>query len=134
MKCFMLTIFLILSAMIVYGADDTKPAAKPNVEKTIPPESTFIKVDCQPEMIKEAAPEYPDQAKKEKIEGTVTVQAYVDAQGNILRARAISCSMPDKGFEEAALKSAYQNKYKPAKQKDKPVGVWISYKVVFKLG
>ena len=97
-----------------------------------PAPDEFIKVDLHPEMIFQQAPEYPEKAKQAGIEGTVWVQALVDKKGAIRKAK-VSKSSGTKSLDKAAVTAAYQNKFKPAIQKDKPVAVWITYKIEFAL-
>jgi TonB family protein len=37
------------------------------------------------------------------------------------------------GFDEAAIKAALQRRYRPALQNGRPVAVWVTYKIVFRL-
>ncbi|MFB0515439.1 MAG: TonB family protein [Candidatus Neomarinimicrobiota bacterium] len=41
--------------------------------------------------------------------------------------------MPNTGLDEAAAEAIKRTRFKPAKQRDRPVGVWISIPVNFKL-
>ena len=49
------------------------------------------------------------------------------------RAMVVECNRPGYGFEEAALEAAYKSKYTPGMEGDRPVAVWVSYMVKFKL-
>lgn len=122
-----LAVLLILTATLSAGEVSKKS------ETTIPPEDTFVKVDVMPEQVKQVRPEYPEVAKKSGIEGDVYIQAYIDKAGKVLKAKALKCTHKDVGFEEAAVKAAYAGEFSPAKQDGQPVGVWVSYKVTFRL-
>lgn len=102
-------------------------------EDYMPSPDEFIAVEVQPEQIYEEQPEYPRLAMEGGFTGYVIVQAYVDKSGDVKKAQAIKCNRDNMGFEEAAVKAAYKNKYRPAIQNGNPIGVWISYKVQFTL-
>ncbi len=99
----------------------------------IPPDTATIKCDSEPVLVSQVEPEYPAKAKKDHIQGSLWVKAYVDASGTVQKAFVLKCSAPGNGFEEAAVKAAYKNVFKPAKAGGEPVGVWVTYKVEFKL-
>ncbi|MCP4567404.1 MAG: energy transducer TonB [FCB group bacterium] len=99
----------------------------------IPGPDKFIWVDVLPELKREAQPEYPKRAMEDGRTGSVIVQAYVAADGRIKKAEIIKCSNHDLGFEKAALDAAFKSLFKPAMANGKPIGVWISYKVIFTL-
>lgn len=119
---------LFLFAGLLLAGDISKKSAE-----NIPSTEEFVEVEVMPECIKEAEPAYPEAAAKAGIEGDVYVQAYIDKTGEVLKAKALKCTHKDVGFEESAVKAAYASKYKPAIQKGRPVGVWVSYKVNFRL-
>jgi protein TonB len=96
-------------------------------------ENDFVAVDSPPVMVFEATPAYPDSANANKIEGIVWIKALVDENGKVIEAKALKCSAMGYGFEEAALEAARKCEYTPAKQKEKPVSVWVTYKVEFAL-
>lgn len=93
----------------------------------------FVPIDKMPETAKMVQPVYPEEAKKENITGYVIVKAYIDRNGQVTQAEVVECDQPGNGFEQAALDAAYLGEFKPAEQDGKPVGVWVNYKVQFKL-
>lgn len=93
----------------------------------------FIDFDKMPEALEMNQPVYPEDAKKEKVTCEVLVKIFIDENGDVTDAKTGECTTPGMGFEEAALDAAYQNKFKPAEKDGQPVGVWMSYKVKFKL-
>jgi TonB family protein len=132
MKRLLFILALLALAALVAGADQKKePVAK---AKGIPADTVMVKREVEPEMIKEVNPEYPVQAKKDSLEADLVVKAFVDKMGVVKSAEVIKCSHPGVGFEDAALKAAYANKFKPALSDGKPVGVWVRYAVKFKFG
>lgn len=75
---------------------------------------------------------YPDIAREAQIEGTVIVQAFVNEYGTVTD-WVIMKGIPNTGLDEAAVNAIRKTKFKPAKQRDRDVGVWIAIPVVFKL-
>lgn len=96
----------------------------------------FVAVEESPELIggmaalREAV-EYPKIARKAGVEGRVIVQFVVDKDGNVQDPEVIRSvhSLLDK----AAIKAVKQQKFKPGKQRDRPVKVQMSLPVSFKL-
>ena len=89
--------------------------------------------DTPPILLKPSSVEYPPLAKQTRIQGIVWVKVLVDNTGKVQEAKIHQASGVNAGFEEAALKSAYQCEYKPALKDKKPVAVWITYPVKFSL-
>jgi protein TonB len=75
---------------------------------------------------------YPEIAQEAGIEGTVVVQAFVSEFG-IVTECVILKGVPNTGLDEAAVAAIKKTKFKPAKQRDRNVGVYISIPVIFKL-
>lgn len=75
---------------------------------------------------------YPEIAKEAGIEGQVVVQAFINDQGTVEHCLILK-GMPGTGLDEAAISAIKKTKFKPAKQRDRNVGVWISIPVTFKL-
>lgn len=75
---------------------------------------------------------YPEIARKVGIEGRVIVQVLVDEKGNVRDTKVLK-GLGHSGMDEAAVEAIRSVKWKPAKQRDKPVAVWVSIPVIFKL-
>jgi len=76
--------------------------------------------------------QYPEIARKAGIEGTVIIYARIDKKGNVVKTKVVK-PLGNSGCNEAAIKAIRAVKWKPAKQRDKPVTVWVSVPVKFKL-
>jgi protein TonB len=75
---------------------------------------------------------YPDIAQRAGIEGKVVVNAKIGIDGTVKYTRI----MKSIGFEQcdkAAADAIKSVKWKPAKQRDLPVEVWIAVTVTFQL-
>lgn len=75
---------------------------------------------------------YPEIARKAGVEGRVFVKVAIDENGNVFRTEIIK-SLGNNGCDEAAIEAIKKVKWKPAKQRDRAVKVWISIPVIFKL-
>jgi protein TonB len=86
--------------------------------------------DSPPRVIKQARPQYPQDAFVKKVEGTVLVEALVDSQGRVARARVIQ-SVPL--LDAAALQAVYQWVFHPAMKHGRPVATIIHMPVAFRI-
>jgi len=75
---------------------------------------------------------YPEIAQEAGIEGTVVIQAFVDKKGKVTDTVVLK-GIPNTGLNEAAMTAIEKTRFKPAKQRDRAVGVWISIPVNFRL-
>ena len=96
------------------------------------PRVKFIPYDDPPVPRSRIDPVYPEIAQEAGIEGTVIVQAFINAKG-IVEETIILKGVPNTGLDEAAAKAIMKTRFRPAKQRDRPVGVWISIPVHFTL-
>ncbi len=72
---------------------------------------------------------YPYDAKKNNIEGTVVVKAFIDEYGEVIDAQVIQSL--GYGCDEIARNAVYFAKFKPGIQKGKPVRVMMSIPINF---
>jgi periplasmic protein TonB len=108
----------------------------PKVEKKEEEPQYFVAVEEMPEPIGgiqaiQSKIVYPEIAKRAGIEGKVYVLAFVDETGTVTKAEIIKGL--GAGLDEAALKAVKETKFKPGKQRGKPVKVQVSIPIVFKL-
>ncbi|MBD3377065.1 TonB family protein [candidate division KSB1 bacterium] len=75
---------------------------------------------------------YPEIARKAGVEGRVVVNVLIDENGRVVDAKILK-SLGNNGCDEAAIEAIKSVKWKPAKQRDKPVKVWVGIPVVFML-
>ena len=108
----------------------------PRREETSEEESYFIAVEELPEPIGgiagiQALVVYPEIARRAGVEGTVYVEACVDENGNVTRTeikKGIGA-----GCDEAGASAVSKTKFKPGKQRGKPVRVRMSIPIRFRL-
>jgi len=83
-------------------------------------------------IIRAAREQYPPFALKAGVEGTVIVQAIVDAEGWVRSAKVIK-DIPNSDLGEAAVLAVKSVRWKPAMYENNPVKVQVSITVPFKL-
>jgi protein TonB len=113
------------------------PPLPPPPDETDESVMMFVPYDEAPEPIGgfaaiQAKLVYPEIARRAGIEGTVTVQARISENGTVIDTR-ILVPLGNSGCNEAAVAAIRAVRWKPAKQRDKPVTVWVSIPVRFKL-
>ena len=96
------------------------------------PKVVFIPYDDPPQPMTSIRPTYPEIAQEAGIEGVVVVQAFIDKKGRV-KETLILKGVPNTGLDEAAMEAIRRTRFKPAKQRERAVGVWISIPVNFKL-
>jgi len=96
------------------------------------PKVVFIPYDDPPVPMSNIRPLYPEIAQEAGIEGVVVVQAFIDEKGRV-KETLILKGVPNTGLDEAAMEAIRKTRFRPAKQRERAVGVWISIPVNFKL-
>jgi len=91
----------------------------------------FVAYDTPPRPKQIVKPVYPQIAKQAGIEGTVILKLLIDVNGKVLDVKILKKLTPD--LNNAAVQAAYATSFYPAKQRDKPVKVWVSYPMKFVL-
>lgn len=97
-----------------------------------PDYGVFIRREIEPVMISEGKPEYPAAARRLGLEGKAIIAALVDSNGRVRESKIVRSSGSDY-LDSAAVRSAYQNMFSPAIQSGRPIAVWVTYRVEFKL-
>jgi protein TonB len=84
-----------------------------------------------PQLIYRVEPEYTEEARKAKYQGTVVLYAVVDPDGLVRQVRVVrSLGL---GLDEKALEAVRQWKFKPGTKDGRPVPVVASIEVTFRL-
>ena len=96
------------------------------------PKVVFIPYDDPPDAMSAIRPIYPEIAQEAGIEGVVVVQAFIDEKGRV-KETLILKGVPNTGLDEAAMEAIRKTRFRPAKQRERALGVWISIPVNFKL-
>ena len=101
------------------------------------PTPVFVVVEEMPELIGGLAAlqreiRYPVIARKAGIEGRVILQFIIDEQGRVTESKVVRGI--GGGCEEEALRAFQTMRFRPGKQRGKPVKVKMSLPVTFRLG
>jgi len=96
------------------------------------PQFKFIPYDDPPRPITPIKPVYPDIAQEAGIEGQVLIQCFIDKTGRVKETIVIK-GLPNTGLNESAVAALRKTRFRPAKQRETPVGVWITIPINFRL-
>ncbi|MFY9555774.1 MAG: energy transducer TonB [Blastocatellia bacterium] len=88
-------------------------------------------VDTKPVILVNVQPHYTEEARREKIQGVVTLRILVDETGSPTRISVIQ-GLPY-GLSERAIEAARRIKFKPAMKDGKPVSFWIVLQMNFSI-
>ncbi|MCX6120860.1 MAG: TonB family protein [Ignavibacteriales bacterium] len=117
----------------VVNTPSTQPPAQ---QQTKPAESTpapmpFVAIESQPEFIHREPAVYPEIAKKMGLQGRVTVEVTIDAQGKPIQAKVVKSASDV--FNEAAVEAVMKYTFKPAMMSTGPVSSKIMIPIDFRM-
>jgi periplasmic protein TonB len=84
----------------------------------------------QARLVKSVPPVYPSMARSQHISGNVTLDALIDAQGNVTTMKVLSGSPV---LHQAALEAVKQWKYSPAQLDGSPTAMHLTVTVQFRI-
>ena len=119
--------------------DEEKPEPTPGQQTASPvpvdADSSKIfkykEVEVKPHPLDLATPVYPEKAKKERIEGKVTLKVVVNVDGSVSDVKVLE---GPEVFHQAAIDAIFQSQFKPAEHNGKVVPVWIVMPIEFSSG
>jgi TonB family protein len=88
-------------------------------------------VDQQPILLNNPVPRYTEEARKNKIQGTVTARVLIGADGSVKQVKIVR-GLPD-GLDEQAIQAAYQLRFRAAMKSGQPVAFWKNVLIEFNL-
>lgn len=88
-------------------------------------------VDTKPVILVNARPHYTEEARREKIQGVVTLKILVDETGTATKITIVR-GLPG-GLNESAIDAGRRIKFKPAMKDGKPVSYWMVVQMNFSL-
>jgi protein TonB len=95
-----------------------------------PPPPVYVKI--LPEAVSVPQVAYPAAARRQQVEGTVTLEVTVGADGKVLRVKVLKGI--GYGLDEAATRALESARFKPAKGSDgRPMTYTIRYRYTFKI-
>ena len=90
----------------------------------------FWAVSKEPVLVREILPIYPRDAHDLGLEGVVFVKFAVGTDGRVKEASILK---GPRIFHASALNAVYQFVFRPALQNDKPVAVWMTRPIRFRI-
>lgn len=84
-----------------------------------------------PRFLRQAPLRYPRAAQRRNLEGKAVVEAYLDMQGKLLRARVLQADHED--FADAALACVQSSSFKPAQREGKAIPCVVRIPMLFVL-
>lgn len=110
------------------------PPVEDDEEEVVP--DFFVVVEQQPEPIGgmsdvHARIRYPEFARKAGVQGRVYVKAFVDEKGDVQKVELLKGI--GAGCDEEIMRVVKETKFKPGKQRGKPVKVQVSMSFLFSL-
>lgn len=86
-----------------------------------------------PVVVAEVRPDYTQEAKQQKIQGSVWLQAVIDATGAVTDVQVTKSLDAEYGLDRRAMEAVYQWKFKPATKDGKPVAFRVTLEMTFTL-
>lgn len=90
----------------------------------------FYMVEVRPKVLRPVKPVYPEEALRDSLEGKVFLKFIVNVDGSVSDVRVLR---GPEVFHQAAIGAVSQVRYKPAEHNGKPVAVWMTQPVSFRL-
>ena len=107
-------------------------AAPPAAAPPVPPAPAPAADDVTPPSLKvHAEAAYPEEALRDRLETTVTMELDVDAAGKVTGARVVSPA--GHGFDEAAVAAAQKFAFEPARRGGAPIASTVQFAYEFHL-
>ncbi|MEM7352366.1 MAG: TonB family protein [Acidobacteriota bacterium] len=98
----------------------------------MPDGPVFVSGDItRPARVHAPQPQYTEVARRARIQGTVIMRAVIDPHGNVTELELLK-GLP-MGLSDASIETAKQWKFKPATLRGKPISVYWTLTVHFKL-
>ena len=88
-------------------------------------------MDTKPIALNLPRPNYTEEARKNKVQGTVRARVLVSSDGTVRRVTIVR-GLPD-GLNEEAIRVAFQIKFKPATKSGRAVAFWTTLEVDFNI-
>jgi protein TonB len=85
-----------------------------------------------PKLIKSVDPVYPPSAQRQGVGGSITVNALIDENGNVIETGILKGIQDDKGLGRAAQNAVRKWKFQPARKNGVAVKVWKSFIIAFR--
>jgi TonB family protein len=133
----LMTVVAVLVAVAAAGVaaqdkptDQTQREVEEFRKGAVAPKTPGLATPVATKMVK---PVYTPNAMREKIQGTVTVEAVIGADGKVVRARVVRSLDRDSGLDDEAVKAITSWEFKPGVLEGRSVPVWMEFQMEFRL-
>ncbi|GEM_PF-5948278 len=117
-----------LSVMILFTSSSPLLAMQQKIDNHV---LKYTEVDRAPILLTEISPNYPEEALKNHMEGSVVLRLTVGTDGHVHDIKVIKST--DKIFEKPAIDAAKNLLFKPGQKDGKNVTVSIVMPIMFKI-
>ncbi|NTU49737.1 MAG: energy transducer TonB [Desulfobulbaceae bacterium] len=94
----------------------------------------FVAVEKMPAFVNQVKPQYPEIARKAGMEGQVTISVLIGSDGKPIKSKILKRKPEDTQiFDQAAINAVMESSYQPGVQNGRPVNVWLTVPIRFKL-
>jgi len=127
-----LLVFAVLWVLSSLAACTTTAPTADETERPIPVDTKCGNVEA-PKLIHRVSPKYPERIRKEKWEGTVTLQAIIGTDGMV--SDITVRSSPGKPLSDLLIEAVKQWRYTPAHcaKTSEPIRVYLAISSTFRL-
>lgn len=115
--------------LAVFDRSDLPPSQRPGQSADPMKEGDYPKIIPESRV----SPEYPPEARTQRIPASVTLEAMILRDGSVGTIRVLKPAMGACGFEEAALAAVKQWRYIPGRVKGQPADVRLRIVIDFSL-
>lgn len=89
-------------------------------------------VDTKPVALNKPRPNYTEEARKNKVQGSVRARLLVGADGQVKQVKISGAGLPN-GLSEEAIQAAKQMRFQPAMKNGEKVAYWVIVEIEFNL-
>jgi protein TonB len=87
-------------------------------------------LDVQPHALRIIRPDYPGEADRQRLSGTLRLQLKLEADGRVSDIKIVSATLPGV-FEDSAIKAFRDARFAPAQKNGRPVRALVVIEVVY---
>jgi len=87
-------------------------------------------LDVQPHALRVIRPDYPAEADRQRVSGTLRLQLKLEADGRVSDIEVVSATPPGV-FEDSAIKAFRDARFAPAQKNGRPVRALVVIEVVY---
>ncbi len=122
-------------------AEDEKKPEPTSEQQSTPPASgdadsskvlEFFMVEVKPKVLHAVKPVHPEEAIRDSLEGKVFLKFIVNVDGSVSDVKVVRV-IGSEVFRQAAIDAVSQSRFKPAEHNGKPVAVWMTQPITFRL-